>query len=94
MWAGYPLRQLLFLHSMGCGGFSNCSLWSRVQLCHMDFVAPQHVESSWILDGTCVLCIGRQILNHSTPREVLFNVFLLLTVEPIGCLKADPAIPS
>ena len=27
---------------------------------------PETVESSWTRDGTCVPCIGRQILNHWT----------------------------
>ena len=31
---------------------------------------PQHVDSSQTRDRTCVLCIGRQILNHWTTREV------------------------
>ena len=31
-------------------------------------VAPQHVETSWIKDQTCVPCIGRWILN-TTPLE-------------------------
>ena len=37
-------------------------LWcSATQL---NSVAPQHVESSWIRNRTCVSCIGRQILYH------------------------------
>ena len=36
----------------------------------MGLVAPRHVESSWIKDGTCVPYIGRRILNHWTTREV------------------------
>ena len=35
-----------------------------------DLVAPQHGESSQARDGTCVPCIGRQILNRSTTGEV------------------------
>ena len=31
---------------------------------------PMHVGSSWIRGGTHVSCIGRQILNHWTTREV------------------------
>ena len=27
--------------------------------------------SSWVRDRTCALCIGRQMLNHWTTREVL-----------------------
>ena len=36
----------------------------------MGLVAPGNVESSW----THVPCIGRQILNHSTTREVWGHV--------------------
>ena len=39
------------------------------------FIAPQHVESSWTSNQTCAPCIGRQILNHWTTREVLFSFF-------------------
>ena len=59
-WAGFSLRWLLLLRSMGsrCMGFSSCGTWvqqlwlagSRVQaqqLWHMGLVAPQHVGSSW-----------------------------------------------
>ena len=38
-------------------------------------VAPQDVESSRIRDGTHVPCIGRWILIHWAPREVLI-IFL------------------
>ena len=33
-------------------------------------VAPRPVESSWTWAQTCVLCIGRQILNHWATKEV------------------------
>ena len=32
---------------------------------------PMHVGSSWIRSGTHVSCIGRQILNPWTTRDVL-----------------------
>ena len=32
--------------------------------------SPRHVDSSWTRDRTHVLCTGRQILYHWTPREV------------------------
>ena len=35
---------------------------------------PMHVGSSWIRGGTHVSCIGRQILNHWTTREVLTDL--------------------
>ena len=34
------------------------------EFCCLGLVVPQHVDSSWIRDRTCVPCIGRQILNH------------------------------
>ena len=36
----------------------------------MSAVALKHVESSWTGNGTHVLYIVRQILNHWTTREV------------------------
>jgi len=35
----------------------------------MGLTARRHVGSSWSRDRTCVLCIGRRILNHCTTRE-------------------------
>ena len=43
-------------------------------------VAPQHVESYQTGDGTCVPCIGGEILIHCATREVLKG--LLSTVRP------------
>ena len=40
------------------------------QLWHTGLVAPQHVGSSRTRARTRVPCIGRQILNHCTTREV------------------------
>ena len=57
-------------------GFSHC--------------APQHMESSWTRDLTCVPCIGRQILNHWTTREVLLA--LLKDSELVGQSGWDGAI--
>ena len=55
-------------------------LWSS--LCSMGsvavcpgIVALQHVESSRSRNQTGVRCIGRQILNHCTTREVLLFYF-------------------
>ena len=44
-------------------GLSGCG--AQVEL------PPQDVHSSWTRDQTHVTCIGRRILNHWTPREVL-----------------------
>ena len=38
----------------------------------MGLVVLWHVESFWIRNGTCVLCIGKKILNHWINREVFF----------------------
>ena len=43
-------------------GFSSCG--------HTDLLAPWYVGSSWTRDWTCVPCVGRQILNQWTTREV------------------------
>ena len=43
--------------------------WAQ-ELRHEGSVAPWHVESSQTRDQTHVLCIGRQILNQLTTREV------------------------
>ena len=37
-----------------------------------DWVAPRHVGSSQIKDGTRVSCIGRRILYHQTTKEAQF----------------------
>ena len=73
--AGFSLRWLLWLRSTGSRPQAQ-QLWlagSRVQtqqLWRMGLVAPRHVGSSWTRAQTCVPCIGRQILNHCTTREV------------------------
>ena len=76
--AGFSLRWLLFLRSMG----------SRAQaqyLWRWGLVAPQHVGSSQTRAQTRVLCIGRRILNHCATREVPAGRFL--TTAPPG--KSD-----
>ena len=44
--------------SLECKGFSSCGMWAQ-WLWLMDFIAPQHDESSGTRDQTCVPCIGR-----------------------------------
>ena len=67
-------------------GFSSCGMWASVAVAYglsscgsralerrlngCGLVAPRHVGSSRARDQTCVPCIGRQILNHCTTREV------------------------
>ena len=41
----------------------------------MGLIALQYVDSSQTKDQTRVACIGRWILNHWTPREVLLSIF-------------------
>ena len=62
---GFSLRWLLLLQSMG-------SRASGLQYLNLTgLVALWHVEFSHTKNCTCVLCIGRQILNYWTTREVL-----------------------
>ena len=72
----FVLRFFIFwLHCRGFSLAAACGLSIAVHglrwLCHTGLVAPQHVESSQTRDRTHVSCIGRQILNHWTFREVL-----------------------
>ena len=56
-----------------CSGFSYCgacALGHRFSSCGPWAYALKHVGPSWTRDGTCVPCIGRQILNHWTTMEV------------------------
>ena len=61
--------------------FSSCGVWAQQlwlvgsraraqQLWHTGLVALWLVGSSWTRDRTCVPCIGRQIFNHCTTRQV------------------------
>ena len=54
----------------------------------MGLVAPRHLESSRTRDGTCALCVGRQILNHWTTREV-HVVVLILPQQAVSGEKSD-----
>ena len=44
----------------------------------MALVALQHVGCSLTRDGTCVLCIARQILNPWTTREVPNSYYMFV----------------
>ena len=74
---GFSLQSTDSRHT----GFSSCGSWAQQlwltgsraqaqQLWHTGLVAPQHVGSSRTRARTHVPCIGRQILNHCTTREV------------------------
>ena len=65
-----------------CRGFSPCRAQAlRVQtqkLWCIGWLSSRHVGSSCTRDQTCVPCIGRQIPNHWTTREILTETFCLL----------------
>ena len=90
---GFSLQWPLLLRSTSSRrtGFSSCGtraqqLWlagSRAQaqqLWRTGLVAPWHVGSSRTRAQTRVPCIGRQILNHCTTREVLFCILIAVVV--------------
>ena len=83
--AGFSLWWLLLLRSTGsrCVGLSCCGVWAQQlwftgsrdreqaqQLWCTGLVAPRHVGSSWVRARTRVPCIGWQIFNHRTTKEV------------------------
>ena len=75
---GVPLQWLLLLQSTGsrCMGFSSCGVQAQ-QLWCTGLVALWHVGSSQTRDWMHVPCIGRQIPNHCTTREVPWMIILL-----------------
>ena len=68
--AGFSLRWLLLLQSMGFRARGLQELWC------MGLVALRHVGSSQIRDQTPVSCIGRQILYHWATREASFSLII------------------
>ena len=76
---GYSLVAvcwLLLFQSTGSrhADFSSCSPRAQ-QWWHRDLVATCHVGISWTRDWP-VSCIGRQILNNRTTREVSFSSYI------------------
>ena len=83
--ACFSLRWLLLLWSSGSRACGLQDVWlkdsvdcgSQVlehrvdNLWHVGLAALRHVGSSWTREQSYVPCIGRQILNHWTTREVL-----------------------
>ena len=76
---GLPCCERAFSSCCEWELLSTCDPWAQLrlmgsrvqaQLWHRGLVSPWHVESSWTRDRTHFPCIGRQILNHWTPREV------------------------
>ena len=83
-----------------CSGICCCrarALLLAQELWCTGLVAPRHVRPSWAKDWTRVLCIGRNILNHWTTREVRPTDFLkgrwggLFEVLSEVCLVCIPA---
>ena len=66
-------------------GFSSRSMNSQHLQCG-GFVALRHVGSSRTRDQTCVPCIGRQILNHWTAKEVLDSFMAYKALYNHSCL--------
>ena len=60
------------------GGYSPVAVCRLQQLWHTGLVIPRYVESSQTRDQTCVSCLGRQILNHWTMKDVQ-NILLNYT---------------
>ena len=65
-------KQNLFQMQKEDNDFFSPQLLIYLWLCRVctALVAPRHVKSSWTRNRTRVPCIGRQILNHWTIREV------------------------
>ena len=80
------VASLVEEHKTRHAGFSDCGSWAlecrfSIWWCP-DLVVPRPVCSSWIRDGTSVLCSARWTLNHWTTREAPNSEFLNLTVSP------------
>ena len=81
------VASLVAEHGLQARRLSSCGL--RALECRlsswwcMGLVAPWHVGSSWTRARTCVPCIGRRILNHSTTKEAqgFFVCFCFLLLK-------------
>ena len=51
---------------------------------HTGFVTLKHMKSSRTGNGTSVPCIGRQIPNHWTPREIQDFVLIIFLQHKHG----------
>ena len=67
-------QGLLFIRGWGLLIVVPIGLWAQKFQCIGLFVL-WHVQSSQTGDGTCVCCIGKQILNHWITIEALLPVF-------------------
>ena len=86
-WAGFSLWWLLLLWT-GSRALRLQWLW------YSGLLAPWHVGCSWTWDQIHVPCIGRQILNRWTTREVLkesdLNIWFL---TPLATLVVYDWVP-
>ena len=62
------------------------------KLWHMRLVAPWHVESSPTRDGAHVPCVGRQILNHWTTRQISIVTSCLNFWYGLNCVPPSKLI--
>ena len=80
-----------------CHGLSRCGAQApdvqAQQLWLTGLVAPWHVGSSQTRARTCVLSIGRQILNYCATREALEHTFKVMLSEGPGSCSIDPPVP-
>ena len=63
-------------------------------LWHMVSAAPQRVGSSWTREETHVFCVGRQILNHWTTRDVLDLASPKETWSPVTVSPSLAPVPA
>ena len=108
-WAFSSCGKWRLLSSCGawashCSGFFCCRAWAlecaSSVVWNTGLVALWHVGSSWTRDQPYVPCIGRDILNHWTTREVLvfhfkFHLFELSTYFSstfLNLLYTEPTI--
>ena len=72
---------LTLCNPMDCGP-PGSSVYGIFQARILEWVAISYSRgSSWPKDGTCVSCIGRQILYHSAPTEyVSFNFMAAIII--------------
>ena len=77
-----------------CGSFSGCGVWALGHAgssgCAYGLSCSRHAESSLTRYRTRISCIGRQLLNPWTTREVLSNTSAWLNGEVEACASGVP----
>ena len=76
---GLPVAVAFFVEKHGLQG-----TWAQLLQC-TDLVAPSCVESSWTREQIHVPCIGRQLLNTRTTREVQRSLLLQVNCSDHLC---------